>query len=108
LKSVFVGVEATIIKGKCAGITGMVVGADSQNAEIKVEPGTRIVIDYSNINQKIDMIKEGICPHCIKPMKSENGENISETEYWWECECGRSYDTETGKDITNYDCTDIY
>lgn len=52
LKSVFVGKEATILSGKCAGITGMVVGADSNTAEIRVEPDTYIITTYDNIAQE--------------------------------------------------------
>lgn len=48
LKSVFVGKEATILSGKCAGITGMVVGADSNTAEIS----TYIITTYDNIAQE--------------------------------------------------------
>lgn len=107
MKSVFVGMDATIIKGKCAGITGMVVGADSQNAEIRVEPGTYITTSYENITQKVKMVKEGMCPHCNKSMKHENGENGFLAEFWWECDCGRSYNCDTAEDITDYDCTDI-
>lgn len=52
MKSVFVGKEATIISGKCTGITGMVVGADSNTAEIRVEPDTYIITTYDNIAQE--------------------------------------------------------
>lgn len=44
--------------------------------------------------------------HCNKDMESENGEKGEITEYYWQCECGRSYD-EAGKDITDYSCTDV-
>jgi hypothetical protein len=50
------------------------------------------------------MLKQGICPYCNIEMKCENGENGEVTEYWLECECGRSYDIDTGKDITDYFC----
>lgn len=52
------------------------------------------------------MKQNGICPHCNIKMKYENGEDGEITVYWWECECGRSYD-EDGKDITDYKFTDI-
>jgi len=52
-KSVFVGKEATIIDGACAGITGMVVGANSRKntVEIRVEPGTYITTTYEKVFQ---------------------------------------------------------
>jgi hypothetical protein len=53
------------------------------------------------------MLKQGMCPHCNIKMKCENGENGEVTEYWWECTCGRSYDVDNGKDITDYECTNI-
>lgn len=55
---------------------------------------------------KKKMKQNGICPHCNKQMKYENGDNGEITEYWWECECGRSYN-ENGKDITDYTCTNV-
>jgi hypothetical protein len=53
MKSVFVGKEATIAIGKCAGISGMVVGANSEKntVEIHVEKGTYITTTYDNITQ---------------------------------------------------------
>lgn len=53
LKSIFVGKEATIIDGDCAGITGMVVGANSleNTVEIRVEPGTYITTTYERVYQ---------------------------------------------------------
>lgn len=54
------------------------------------------------------MIETGICPQCNIPMQSENGDNEYSIEYWWECECDRSYaDDGTGENITDYECTDI-
>lgn len=64
------------------------------------------VIEYNLKNRSHLAGKEGMCPHCDKYMKYENGENGSTTEYYFECECGRSYNSE-GEDITDYDCTDI-
>ena len=54
LKSVFVGKEATIIDGNCAGIKGMVVSANSveNTVEIRVEPGTYIITTYEKVYQK--------------------------------------------------------
>ncbi len=54
MEKVFVGKEATILKGKCIGITGMVVGANSiENiVEIEVEPDTYITTTYQNISQE--------------------------------------------------------
>lgn len=53
MDKVFVGKEATVLNGKCAGITGMVVGADSESkeVEIRVEVGTYITTGYENITQ---------------------------------------------------------
>lgn len=53
MKSIFVGKEATITNGKCTGITGMVVGTNSQEnwVEIKVEEGTFITTARENITQ---------------------------------------------------------
>lgn len=54
MKSIFVGKEATIIDGNCAGITGMVVGANSKKntVEIEVEPGTYITTTYERVSQE--------------------------------------------------------
>jgi hypothetical protein len=52
------------------------------------------------------MKQEGICPYCNIIMQYENGENGYITEYWWECNCGRNFDT-NGKDITDYELTNI-
>ncbi|MCE5220156.1 MAG: hypothetical protein LLF98_02515 [Clostridium sp.] len=54
MNKVFVGKEATILNGKCAGITGMVVGANSEDkmVEIRVEVGTYISTTYENISQE--------------------------------------------------------
>ena len=51
---IFVGREATIIDGHCAGITGMVISADSDDntVKIEVEPGTYITATYEKIYQK--------------------------------------------------------
>ncbi|MDD3040816.1 hypothetical protein [Bacteroides sp.] len=53
MNSIFIGWEATIIDGNCAGITGMVVGANSQEntVEIQVEPGTYITTTYDRVYQ---------------------------------------------------------
>ncbi|MBE1304191.1 hypothetical protein G4W71_09180 [Clostridium botulinum] len=54
------------------------------------------------------MIEDGICPYCNKKMSYEDGENGYTTEYWWECEeCGRSYDEDSGEDITQYEFWDL-
>ena len=54
MKSIFVGKETTIVDGNCAGITGMVVGANSKKntVEIEVEPGTYITTTYEKVYQK--------------------------------------------------------
>ena len=53
MEKVFVGKEATVLNGKCAGVTGMVVGADSESktVEIRIEVGTYITTGYNNIIQ---------------------------------------------------------
>lgn len=53
MKKVFVNKEATILNGKCAGITGIVVGANSveNTVEIEVESGTYITTTFQNISQ---------------------------------------------------------
>lgn len=54
MKSIFVGKEATIIDGNCAGITGIVVSANSveNTVEIRVESGTYITTTYEKVFQK--------------------------------------------------------
>lgn len=37
VKSIYVGKEAKIIKGKCAGLSGIVVGANSITKKISIE-----------------------------------------------------------------------
>jgi hypothetical protein len=53
MKKVFIGKEATVLNGNCAGIAGMVVGANSEDrtVEIRVETGTYIATTYDNIAQ---------------------------------------------------------
>lgn len=55
MKSVFVGKEATIIKGKCAGLSGTVVGANSvtKKISIELESGSTIVTSWENVEQKL-------------------------------------------------------
>lgn len=51
-KSVFVGQEATILNGKCSGITGMVIGADSNENTVEIDvEGATIFTAYDNITQ---------------------------------------------------------
>lgn len=54
MDKVFVGKEATIIDGNCAGITGKVVGADSvkNTVELEVEPSTYITTTFEKVWQK--------------------------------------------------------
>lgn len=56
MKSVFVGKNATILNGKCSGITGLVVGADSKDhtVEIEIEKDTYVTTSYENISQEAD------------------------------------------------------
>ena len=65
------------------------------------------IVNKKNSIEKRNMVKEGICPHCNKEMKDETREDGFATVFFWECGCGRSFDTNTGKDITDYECTDI-
>jgi len=54
MTKVFVNKEATILNGKCAGISGMVVGANSveNTVEIEVEEGTCIITTFQNVFQE--------------------------------------------------------
>lgn len=73
-----------------------------------LEKALKEIKPYEEIkNMKKKMVKEGICPHCNKIMNYENGENGETTEFWWECDCGRSYNPNDGKDITDYSCINV-
>lgn len=63
---VFVGKNATILKGKCAGITGLVVGANSvtRKVELEIESGNYFTTNFDNIDQPEERSK---CPHCNGP-----------------------------------------
>jgi hypothetical protein len=54
LKSVVIGKEATITKGKHAGTTGIIVGANNITRKITIETnqGTCIVANWDNVEQK--------------------------------------------------------
>lgn len=54
MEKVFVGKEATILHGKCAGISGTVFGAnwEENTVEIKVGTDTYITTTYQNISQE--------------------------------------------------------
>ncbi len=55
MEKVFVGKEATILYGKCSGISGKVVGAnwEENTVEIKVGTDTYIITTYNNMFQEV-------------------------------------------------------
>jgi len=93
MNKICVGKEARILTGKCAGIVGLVVGANSldHSVELKIEDGNYFTTTYDNISQGV-IVK---CEHDYYEVNRTKGRFQDGDDYYnidYRCKkCGDRY-----------------